>query len=189
MTLITYPACPLSGGRLGLVPKPRVHLWSATLNGWRAPIHAPTGIMWNRRGEPLTIADEFTDALEDLSRSRLTWLDCEALERRHNLGRGSLILLDVIVPDLPATDRCRLLLEEATRLGWPVLNVGNRPDVSIPLLNHAPALTSCSADGVSVDTLLPVWLNATSMSGTQNQCSPTSAATSSGGASKAISYQ
>ena len=71
MDLITYPARPMAGGRLGLVPKPNVHLWSAKLNGWRAPVHTPTGTMWNRHGQQLTIADEFTDALNALSCCRI----------------------------------------------------------------------------------------------------------------------
>ena len=71
MKLISYPARPLAGGRLGLVPKPNVHLWSAKLNGWRAPVHTPTGTMWNRHGQQLTIADEFTDALNALSCCRI----------------------------------------------------------------------------------------------------------------------
>src|SRR5713226_5221799 len=97
MKPITYPARPLNGGRFGLVTKKAVHLWSMKVNGWRALIHTPTGTMFNRQGEELTIAGEFAEALEDLSRSSIEWLDCEALERRHNIGRGSLIILDAVV--------------------------------------------------------------------------------------------
>ena len=147
MDLLTYPARPLSGGRLGLVPKPRVHLWSAKLNGWRAVVHTPTGTMWNRHGQELTITDEFPDALEDLSRSTVTWLDCEALGRRHNLGRGSLILLDHIVPDLPATDRYHLLLEEAQRLGWPLLRIGDKPEPNRVYLLQQIALSETAPTG------------------------------------------
>ena len=60
MEPITYPARPLSGGRFGLVPKQPVYLWSDKLNGWRAPVHVPTGTMFNRQGEELSIAGEFT---------------------------------------------------------------------------------------------------------------------------------
>ena len=86
------------------------------MNGWRALCHAPTGTIFNRQGEELTIASEFTDALEDLSRSGIEWLDCEALERRHNIGRGSLIILDAVMPNLTASERYRLLIEEPN--GW-----------------------------------------------------------------------
>ncbi len=60
MEPITYPARPLSGGRFGLVPKQPVYLWSDKLNGWRAPVHVPTGTMFNRQGEELSIAGEFS---------------------------------------------------------------------------------------------------------------------------------
>jgi hypothetical protein len=69
--------------------------------------------MWNRHGQQLTIADEFTDALEASSCCRIPWLDCEALERRHHIGQGTLIVLDQIVPDLKATERHHQLIEEA----------------------------------------------------------------------------
>jgi len=112
MNPITDPARPLSGGRLGLVPKPRVHLWRAKLNGLRALVHAPTGTVWNRQGQELSIADEFTQALESLSQSACPWLDCEALERRHEIGRGSLVLIDQVTPGEGAAARHRRLLEQ-----------------------------------------------------------------------------
>lgn len=55
--------------------------------------------MWNRHGTLLTIAECFRPALGALAKlgSRgLVWADCEALERRHNLGRVTLVVLDVI---------------------------------------------------------------------------------------------
>jgi ATP-dependent DNA ligase len=99
-TLITYPARPIQGGRLELAP-PKRGLWftEPKLNGWRALIHTPTGTMWNRHGTLLTIAACFRPALAALAKLSprcLVWADCEALERRHNLGRGTLVVLDVI---------------------------------------------------------------------------------------------
>ena len=96
--LITYPARPIQGGRLELAP-PKRGLWYAEpkLNGWRALIHTPTGTMWNRHGALLTIADCFRPALGALAKLAgrgLVWADCEALERRHDLGRGTLVVLD-----------------------------------------------------------------------------------------------
>jgi hypothetical protein len=40
------------------------------------------------------------------------WADCEALERRHNLGRGTLVLLD-LVPEsgAPTYEQRRVILE------------------------------------------------------------------------------
>ncbi len=98
--LITYPARPIQGGRLELAP-PKRGVWYAEpkLNGWRALIHTPTGTMWNRHGALLTIADCFRPALAALAKlaSRgIVWADCEALERRHNLGRGTLVVLDAV---------------------------------------------------------------------------------------------
>src|ERR1051326_8703474 len=89
MKPITFPARPLNGGRFGLVAKKAIHLWSPKFNGWRAVIHVPTGTMFNRQGEELTISNEFHEALENVSRSSIEWLDCEARERRHEIGRGS----------------------------------------------------------------------------------------------------
>ena len=114
--LITYPARPIQGGRLELAP-PKRGLWYAEpkLNGWRALIHTPSGTMWNRQGTLLTIADCFRPALAALAKlaSRgLVWADCEALERRHNLGRGALVVLDVVPESgTPSYERRRAMLE------------------------------------------------------------------------------
>ena len=114
--LITYPARPIQGGRLELAP-PKRGLWYAEpkLNGWRALIHTPTATMWNRHGALLTIADCFRPALASLAQlaSRgLVWADCEALERRHNLGRGTLVVLDVITASsTPTYEQRRATLE------------------------------------------------------------------------------
>jgi hypothetical protein len=71
--------------------------------------------MWNRHGALLTIADCFRPALGTLARLAgrgLVWADCEALERRHNLGRGTLVVLD-LVPEsgAPSYEQRRALLE------------------------------------------------------------------------------
>jgi ATP-dependent DNA ligase len=114
--LLTFPARPIQGGRLDLAP-PKRGLWYAEpkLNGWRALIHTPTGTMWNRHGSLLTIADCFRPALASLAKlaSRgLVWADCEALERRHNLGRGTLVVLDVIPESgTPSYEQRRAMLE------------------------------------------------------------------------------
>ena len=113
--LLTFPARPIQGGRLELAP-PKRGLWFAEpkLNGWRALIHTPSGTMWNRHGALLTIADCFRPALAALAKlaSRgLVWTDCEALERRHNLGRGTLVVLDVIPESGPNYEQRRASLE------------------------------------------------------------------------------
>ena len=114
--LLTFPARPIQGGRLDLAP-PKRGLWFAEpkLNGWRALIHTPSGTMWNRHGALLTIADCFRPALGELAMLAgrgLVWADCEALERRHNLGRGTLVVLDVIPESgMPIYTARRAMLE------------------------------------------------------------------------------
>ena len=61
----TYPARPINGGGLELAPpKPGQWRYEPKYNGWRALVHAPTGSMFNRYGQPLSIAAEFGRALK-----------------------------------------------------------------------------------------------------------------------------
>ena len=100
----TYPARPINGGPLEWAPpKPGAWCYEPKYNGWRALVHAPTGAMFNRRGQPLSIAAEFGRALKRLRAAALIadgraveWFDCEALDRRHGLGRGTLLVFDYI---------------------------------------------------------------------------------------------
>lgn len=120
----TYPARPINGGNLD-VARPKRGEWHAEpkLNGWRALIHRQTGAMFNRQLEPLSIQKEFSEALAILRYSFpwAEWMDCEALERRHGIGKGSLIVLDFVSP-VPYTDR-RKALEDAMAVlplyDWP----------------------------------------------------------------------
>ena len=95
-----YPARPVNGG-----PWPQALAVSGTwwyepkYNGWRALVHIPTRSMFNRQLNPLSITHEFAAALDALSslvagHPEAEWLDCEALDRRHQLGKGTLIVLD-----------------------------------------------------------------------------------------------
>jgi hypothetical protein len=59
--------------------------------------------MFNRYGQRLSIQGEFSAALATLRTLHLRsgaveveWWDCEALERRHALGRGTLLVFDYI---------------------------------------------------------------------------------------------
>lgn len=93
----TYPVRPHDGGPLpGAPPKAGDWAYEPKYNGWRALVHAPTGAIWNRRGAPLTIQPQFREALAELARSDARWLDVEALERRHDRARGTLVVLNVI---------------------------------------------------------------------------------------------
>ena len=103
----TYPARPVNGGPLErALPKSGQWHYEPKYNGWRALVHAPTGTMFNRYGQRLTIQREFSAALAALRALRLgngagivEWYDCEALERRHALGRGALLVFDYIGSD------------------------------------------------------------------------------------------
>jgi hypothetical protein len=151
MNPISFPARPLSGGRFGLVTKRPVHLWSAKLNGWRVLAHSPTGTVWNRHGQELSIADEFNDALEILSALSalgIEWPDCEGLERRHNIGRGTLIILDAVLPGT-ATDRFARLLDVSSRAGIPLLDIGERPEENRVYLLRQHSMSDASPTGHS----------------------------------------
>ena len=110
----TYPARPVNGGPLPqLLKYPRPGTWIAEpkVNGWRTLVHAPTGTMFNRHGELLSIAGEFKAALTALWRWNLAhWYDCEAFERRHPLGRGCLVVLDIVMADVDYEHRRAMLL-------------------------------------------------------------------------------
>jgi hypothetical protein len=71
--------------------------------------------MWNRHSALLTIADRFQPALAALAKLAslgLVWTDCEALERRHNLGHGTLVVLDVVPESgTPSYEERRAMLE------------------------------------------------------------------------------
>lgn len=117
---ITYPQRPCGGG---VLPK-KLELfgdWFFTpkVNGWRTLVHAPTGTMFNRKGEPLSIAKEFDIVLSKLSTKwpAIEWLDCEAFERRHPLGKGSLVILDAVVPKLTWLQRQQLIYDTLVEPG------------------------------------------------------------------------
>jgi ATP-dependent DNA ligase len=103
----TFPARPINGGPLEwALPKPGQWCYEPKYNGWRALVHAPTGAMFSRHGQPLSIAGLFGAALEQLREVKVRsgaelveWFDCEALGRRHPLGRGTLLVFDFIASE------------------------------------------------------------------------------------------
>lgn len=111
MTPICYPARPINGGPLEKThPKHGEWFYEPKYNGWRALMHVPTGTMFNRHGRRLSIQHEFAKALAQLQDSAtFEWLDCEALERRHSIGRGTLIVLDCVTEHLSYSARRRWL--------------------------------------------------------------------------------
>jgi len=68
--------------------------------------------MFNRHGNRLSIAAEFEPGLRQVKQSPFEWLDCEGLERRHSLGRGSLVVLDWVTASLGYEQRRAALVEE-----------------------------------------------------------------------------
>jgi hypothetical protein len=107
MMPLTYPARPVNGGPFDKARAKVGGPWfyEPKYNGWRAVVHVPTGTMFNRQGHTLSIAGEFAAALDKLKSSPFEWLDCEALDRRHGLGRGSLVVLDQPGNPLPYAGR------------------------------------------------------------------------------------
>ena len=144
-----YPARPSQGGML-FKDNCRTfynHDWifQPKFNGWRGLLHAPSGTLWNRHGKPLSIAGEFGRAIHHIrmARSRFMmsdftfafdhghqrlegeegdWYDVEALERRHWLSQGALIVLDLPVVAKPQGVRSDLLAEM-----FPPTHLGNTP--------------------------------------------------------------
>jgi hypothetical protein len=110
----TFPARPINGGSLDTNRRLfdyilALALWFAEpkYNGWRALVHIATGQMWNRHGKRLSINGEFKAALDamraTLDAEAFKWADVEALERRHGIGKGCLVVLDVVPePDFAA---------------------------------------------------------------------------------------
>jgi len=112
-TACTYPARPINGGPLErALSKPGQWHYEPKYNGWRALLHAPSGTAFNRYGQRLSIEQEFAAALALLQKLRgyagerlIEWFDCEALHRRHQLGRGVLLVFDYIVPGVMGAER------------------------------------------------------------------------------------
>lgn len=100
--LISFPMRPTNGGTR--CPGLLRGQWDfePKYNGWRALIHVPTRMVFNRHGATLSIGKAFHEAMDELCSTldkvpeAFEWIDCEGLERRHNIGHGTLIVLDVI---------------------------------------------------------------------------------------------
>lgn len=101
-SLITFPARPVNGGRLENAP-PKVGPWivQPKIDDWRGVLHAPSKTLWNRYGEPSTVAAQgkLDAALSILSFSSFDWLDIGIMENRHDMMRGTIIVFDTM--DMP----------------------------------------------------------------------------------------
>jgi ATP-dependent DNA ligase len=140
----TFPARPINGGNF-LLSGPKLGTWQnePKYNGWRSLVHIASGQMWNRHGARLSIGHEFTRALDalrvTLDAQAFEWADCEALERRHGIGRGCLIVLDVV--PLPGFD----VATYAERRGWldaALPELALTPPADFPLLSIPPAIVA-----------------------------------------------
>jgi hypothetical protein len=131
LTPPTYPARPIDGGALTGAPA-KIGEWRAEpkYNGWRALVHIPSGAMFNRQLERLSIQNEFATALAQLraifSNSLVEWADGEALERRHAVARGTLIVLDLVIPHATYAQRRAAL--GATGIACPKIDETIKPD-------------------------------------------------------------
>jgi len=100
--LMTYPMRPTTGGPLSkeaINLLPGAWAYEPKVNGWRGVIHVPTLSVFNRHGKPLSIVNEFNEALPYLwetTPSDIEWLDCEMLGRRHSEDQGKIVVLDII---------------------------------------------------------------------------------------------
>ncbi len=99
---ICLPPAPLNGGKLETAPaKVGQWAWQPKIDDWRAVIHAPTRTVWNQYGKPMSIADKFPVALNHLraiqsEEAQFEWLDVGMMQNRHDMMRGSIVILDLI---------------------------------------------------------------------------------------------
>ncbi len=154
----TFPMRPLNGGpwpKARRFARPGMY-YEPKYNGWRALVHIATGAMFNRHGERLSIEKEFEAALNQLrpqlDAEAFKWADCEALERRHGIGKGCLIVLDVIpspafrpAPYSERHDWLKAVLPESARAGFPLLSVPPQvePDSAWLDLQEANRVLGC----------------------------------------------
>jgi predicted DNA-binding WGR domain protein len=165
LTIPTFPARPVNGGDLTLA-LPKLGHWhiEPKYNEWRALIHLPTGTMFNRKGTRLSIEKEFASAIAvlrealgnaaDCGRS-IDWIDGGALERRHSIGRGTLMVFDF----LPLSDRSNGVDPSTTYLErrhhlreLPVLSADEQP-----AHHHAYLVPSYDADDLDGRKALHIW--------------------------------
>ncbi len=141
-TPITYPARPINGGPMErALPKNGVWKYEPKYNGWRALVHLPTGTMFNRHGEKLSIGGDFDSAIKVLCSTldceAFKWADVEALSRRHTVGRGCLILLDAVPTAYTAT-AAATYSERRAWLDGVVPELALAPTQTLPLISLPP---------------------------------------------------
>lgn len=141
----TFPARPKSGGRFD--PDMLIGDWKyqPKYNGWRAFIDLAEDAVFNRHGEPMSIGDSFKIAIDSIRYSCLAmgikYLDAEALERRFDACRGTLVLLDI--PDSNEDLETRM---EVLSYIAPTHNISHLPEpntvISVPTFTEQSARQS-----------------------------------------------
>jgi hypothetical protein len=142
------------------VARPKVGTWfyEPKFNGWSMLCHVPSRRLFN--GHELTrstIEEKFGPAL-DLLHDALpyfNWLHVEGLNNRHDVGKGSLVVLDLIVPDL-AYEQRRAALEKA--LPQLVLDVSLLTAFPpLPLATLTPICADTTGNTDDTEFLLAAW--------------------------------
>jgi len=77
------------------------------ITGMRVILHAPSGEMWTRHGTTLSNPKWFAVAAAKIRQLLPSeeWLDCEGLYQAHNVGKGTMVVLDSIVKEESIEDR------------------------------------------------------------------------------------
>lgn len=158
-TMITYPARPTNGGSPHLRRK-LIGEWATQpkFNGWRALVLLPApstappsapAIVWNRRGDLLSITKDFLAPLTEASLRFPpgTWLDCEFLERRGPI-KGTIVVFDLVIPALTYTQRREILTSHAVPiLPWDTAPSSN----SLVISDEIPDIDAACNAYVSVN--------------------------------------
>lgn len=96
----TFPCRPVNCGKL-TVSRPKIgEFWvEPKITGMRVILHVPTGQMWTRHGTTLSNPKWFAEAASKVKTllPAEEWIDCEGLYQAHNVGKGTLVVLDSIV--------------------------------------------------------------------------------------------
>jgi ATP-dependent DNA ligase len=104
----TFPCRPINCGKL-TIARPKIgNFWvEPKITGMRVVLHVPTGEMWTRHGTALASPKWFAAAAAKIKQllPNEEWLDCEGLYQAHNVGKGTMVVLDSIVKGECIEDR------------------------------------------------------------------------------------
>jgi hypothetical protein len=104
----TFPARPMTGGPLERARQklhPDMWRYEPKINGWRVLIDVRNKKLWSRYNQPSSVEHKYASVLDRLTGMFdgvvPTWLDGEILgQRTPTMGRGSIIIFDVVWPQL-----------------------------------------------------------------------------------------